>query len=145
MLSSARIGFSEKDIYNFICKLSREVLEKNPKIEIALLTPYVLVESELYAQYSKVSNDYKYITINTVHKIQGLTTDLTILYLPLINAAFDLNENLFNVATSRATRGTLIVTYEHIDLASSVSSETKQFIKRCKNVSQEFKSNLKYK
>ncbi|MBE0663978.1 MAG: ATP-binding protein [Bacteroidales bacterium] len=143
MLTSARIGFSEKDIYNFICKISREILERNPKIEIALLSPYVIVESELYAQYSKLSNDYKYITINTVHKIQGLTTDLTILYLPLKNTAFDLNQNLFNVATSRATRGTLIVTYEHIDLASSVSIETKQFIKRCKNVSQKFTKQFK--
>lgn len=142
-LSSARMGFTEKNIFNFICKISREIFANNPKIEIALLTPYVSVESELYTQYSKLSNDYKFITINTVHKIQGLTTDLTILYLPLTNAAFDLNENLFNVATSRATRGTLIVTYEHIDLTSSVSIETKQFITRCKNVSQEFTKQFK--
>ena len=142
-LSSARIGFTEKNIFNFICKISREIFANNPKIEIALLTPYVSVESELYTQYSKISNDYKFITINTIHKIQGLTTDLTILYLPLTNAAFDLNDNLFNVATSRATRGTLIITYEHINLASSVSIETKQFVTRCKNVSQEFTKQFK--
>ena len=142
-LSSARIGFTERNIFNFICKISREIFANNPKIEIALLTPYVQVESELYTQYSKISNDYKFITINTVHKIQGLTTDLTILYLPLTNAAFDLNDNLFNVATSRATRGTLIITYEHIDLASSVSIETKQLVTKCKNVSQEFTKQFK--
>ena len=142
-LSSARIGFTERNIFNFICKISREIFVNNPKIEIALLTPYVQVESELYNQYSKISNDYKFITINTVHKIQGLTTDLTILYLPLTNAAFDLNDNLFNVATSRATRGTLIITYEHIDLASSVSIETKQLVTKCKNVSQEFTKQFK--
>jgi hypothetical protein len=142
-LSSARIGYTEKQLFKFICKVSREIFENNPKIEIALLTPYVQVESELYTQYSKLSNDYQFITINTVHKIQGLTTDLTILYLPLTNAAFDLNDNLFNVATSRATRGTLIITYEHIDLASSVSIETKQFVTRCKNVSQEFTKQFK--
>ncbi|MBL0267794.1 MAG: ATP-binding protein [Chitinophagaceae bacterium] len=142
-LSSARIGFTERNIFNFICKISREIFANNPKIEIALLTPYVQVESELYTQYSKISNDYKFITINTVHKIQGLTTDLTILYLPLTNAAFDLNDNLFNVATSRATLGTLIITYEHIDLASSVSIETKQLVTKCKNVSQEFTKQFK--
>lgn len=142
-LSSARIGYTEKQIFKFICKVSREIFENNPKIEIALLTPYVQVESELYTQYSRMSNDYKFITINTVHKIQGLTTDLTILYLPLTNAAFDLNDNLFNVATSRAKLGTLIITYEHIDLASSISIETKQFIKKCKNVSQEFTRQFK--
>ena len=65
------------------------------------------------------------------------------MYLPLTNAAFDLNDNLFNVATSRATRGTLIITYEHIDLASSVSIETKQLVTKCKNVSQEFTKQFK--
>jgi hypothetical protein len=142
-LSSARIGFTERDIFKFICKISREILANNPKIEIALLTPYVSVESALYTQYSKLSNDYKFITINTVHKIQGLTTDLTILYLPLTPAAFDLNDNLFNVATSRATRGTLIITYEHIDLTSSVSMEAKQFIKKSMDVSREFANQFK--
>jgi hypothetical protein len=142
-LSPARIGFTERDVFNFICKISREIFANNSKIEIALLTPYERVESELYTQYSKISNDYKFITINTVHKIQGLTTDLTILYLPLTNRPFELNDNLINVATSRATRGTLIITYEHIDLPSSVSIETKQLITKCKNVSQEFTKQFK--
>ena len=78
-----------------------------------------------------------------MNKIQGLTADLTILYLPLTPASFDLNDNLFNVATSRATRGTLIITYEHIDLTSSVSIETKQFIKLCKNVNEMFNNLLR--
>jgi hypothetical protein len=138
-LPSSRSGFTEKKLLNFICQLSKEILENNPKFEIAVLTPYKDVESSLYTQYSKLSNDYKNITISTVHKIQGLTSDLTILYLPLNLPPFDLNENLFNVATSRATKGTLIITYEHIDLASAASIETKQFIKRCNNVSAEFK------
>ncbi len=142
-LSSARIGFTEQNIFNLICKISREIIESNPKIDIALLTPYVSIESQLYTQYSKLSNDYKNVTINTVHKIQGLTADLTILYLPLTPASFDLNDNLFNVATSRATRGTLIITYEHIDLTSSVSMETKQFIKLCKNVNEMFNNLLR--
>lgn len=142
-LSPARIGFSERDILKFICKVSTEILESNPEIEVALLTPYVKVESELYAQYSKKSNNYKRITINTVHKIQGLTTDLTILYLPLTLASFDLNENLFNVATSRATRGTLIITYAHIDLASSISIETKKFVSKTKDVTNIVINNLR--
>ena len=61
------------------------------------------------------------------------------MYLPLSSPAFELNENLFNVATSRATKGTLIITYEAIDLVSAASIETKQFIKNCTNVSEEFK------
>ncbi|MGL2993493.1 AAA domain-containing protein [Flavobacterium sp. TSSA_36] len=138
-LSPSRTGFTEDDVFKFICKLSRDLLNNNPTIEIALLTPYKDVESSLYSHYSKTSNDYKKITISTVHKIQGLTSDVTIIYLPLNLPAFDLNQNLFNVATSRATKGTLIITYEHIDLVSNITVETKQFIKNCKDVSDEFK------
>ena len=43
-LSSARVGFTERDIFKFICKVSREILANNPKIEIALLTPQDLLE-----------------------------------------------------------------------------------------------------
>lgn len=138
-LSTSKSGFTEKKLLNFICMLSREILENNPKIEMALLSPNKEIESSLYTQYSKLSNDYKNLTISTIHKIQGLTSDLTILYLPLSSPAFELNENLFNVATSRATKGTLIITYEAIDLVSAASIETKQFIKNCTNVSEEFK------
>lgn len=138
-LSTSKSGFTEKELLNFICMLSREILENNPKIEMALLSPNKEIESSLYTQYSKLSNDYKNITISTIHKIQGLTSDLTILYLPLSSPAFELNENLFNVATSRATKGTLIITYEAIDLVSAATVETKQFIKNCSNVSVEFK------
>ncbi len=138
LLSSARRGFTEKDLYHFLCVIALELLEKNAEIEISLLTPYIDVESGLYTQFSKLSNQFKNITINTIHKIQGLTCDLTILYLPLSNPQFDLDANLFNVATSRAKRGTLIVTYQHIDLVSSTDLEVKQFISRCKDVSDSF-------
>lgn len=138
-LPASRSGFTEKELLHFICQLSREILENNPKIELALLSPNKEIESSLYTQYSKLSYDYKNITISTIHKIQGLTSDLTILYLPLNLPAFELNENLFNVATSRATKGTLIITYEPIDLVSAATIETKQFVKSCSNVSEEFK------
>jgi DNA replication ATP-dependent helicase Dna2 len=138
-LSTSKTGFTEIELLNFICVLSRDIIENNPKIEMALLSSNKEIESSLYTQYSKLSNDYKNITISTVHKIQGLTSDLTILYLPLSSPAFELNENLFNVATSRATKGTLIITYEAIDLVSAATVETKQFIENCNNVSEKFK------
>jgi hypothetical protein len=39
----------------------------------------------------------------------------------------------------RGENGTLIITYEHIDLSRAASIETKQFIKSCNNVSERFK------
>jgi hypothetical protein len=133
-------GFKEADVVDFICQIAQDFLNLNKNMEIALLTPYVQQENALYTQYSKSSKDFSRITINTVHKIQGLTTDLTIIYLPLTAAGFELNDNIFNVSTSRATRGTLILTYEHIELISSASKETMNFLKNCKDVSQAFKT-----
>jgi hypothetical protein len=141
-LPTSMQGFTEKDLIRFICKIGHEILSNNSKIEIALLSPYVKIESALYEQYSRLSSDYNRITLNTIHKIQGLTSDVTILYLPLNNPSFDLDANLFNVATSRAKRGTLIVTYKQIELMTSTSPETRAFIHRCLDVTSEFHNRL---
>lgn len=137
-LPSSMIGFTEQELVRFICSMGREILQKDKEVEVALLSPYVNIESKFYEQYSRLSSDYSRITLNTVHKIQGLTADVTILFLPLNNPAFDLDANLFNVATSRAKRGTLIVTYQHIDLLSGATPETLQFIHSCQDVSSVF-------
>src|SRR5690606_19416232 len=99
MLGDARIGFCEKDIYEFIARIALDII-KNNNYELAILSPYIDTESSLYEAFSFISNDFKNITISTIQRIQGLTTDLTIVYLPL--RGHDLSDNLFNVATSRA-------------------------------------------
>lgn len=137
-LPASMQGFTEKDVIRFICQIGHEILSSNSKIEIALLSPYIKVESGLYEQYSRLSSDYSRVTLNTIHKIQGLTTEVTILYLPLNNPSFDLDANLFNVATSRAKKGTLIVTYKQIELLTGASPETMTFIHRCQDVSSQF-------
>lgn len=137
-LPSSMTGFTEIELVRFISTIGREILQKNKDEEVALLSPYVDIESKLYEQYSRLSSDYSRITINTIHKIQGLTSDATILFLPLSNPAFDLDSNLFNVGTSRAKRGTLIVTYQHINLLHGASRETLKFINNCKDVTGTF-------
>jgi DNA replication ATP-dependent helicase Dna2 len=137
-LSSSMKGFTEIELARFICSMGYEILRKNKEMEAALLSPYINIESIFYEQYSRLSSDYSRITINTIHKIQGLSCDVTILFLPLNNPAFDLDANLFNVGTSRAKRGTLIVTYQHIDLLSGASPETLQFVHSCKDVTSSF-------
>ena len=108
--------------------------------EIAVLSPYIDIESSLYEAYSNKSKNFKNITISTIQKIQGLTSDFTIVYLPL--RGYDLQDNLFNVATSRAKQGTLIITYNNITLSESASIETMTFINSCKDVSEEFLTEL---
>ncbi len=133
-LPSSMTRVTEKDLVEFICNMAIDIMKGNKDFEVALLTPYINIESKIYERFSKLFSDYSRITINTIHKIQGLTSDVSILFLPLRNPNFDLDANLFNVATSRAKRGTLIITYKHIELISGASFETINFVHNCKDV-----------
>gem|GEM_PF-6298993 len=42
----------------------------------------------------------------------------------------DLDSNLFNVATSRAKKGTFIITYSHISIISNISAEVQLFLEK---------------
>lgn len=137
-LSTVSSSYPGGEVTSTIAKIGYNILENNKDFEVALLTPYIETESQLYEQYSRLSSNFNNITINTIHRIQGLTCDIVIFYLPLNNPGFELNDNIFNVGTSRAKRGTLIFTYEHIDLLSSISTKTRKFLSDCQDVTREF-------
>jgi len=130
--------FSGRSVLGFIAAVARDIMDTDPEMEMAILTPHAMYESEAYVQYSRISNNLSRLTISTVHKIQGLTTGLTIYFLPSTRSLFGLSDNIFNVATSRANRGTLIVAYSDIDLKKSVSAETRLFIEGCQDVTKKF-------
>jgi molybdopterin-guanine dinucleotide biosynthesis protein len=129
---------SDRSVLGFIVLVAREIMDNESQIEVAILTPHSIDETEAYVQYGRISNDFRFVTISTVHKIQGLTTELTIYFLPRTRSLFGLVDNIFNVATSRAKRGTLIVAYNDFDLKVSVSAETRSFIRGCEDVSKVF-------
>ena len=67
-------------------------------------------------------DDPKNLLIETVARIQGLTTDVTIFVIPNSGYNHSLEKRLFNVATSRAKRHTIIISdknivnsYPHLD------------------------------
>ena len=141
-LPSSMSGFTLEDIYALLCNIALDLIRKD-NVNIALLSPYEFVERKIYSEFSTKTNNYNNIIISTIHKIQGLTTDYTILFLPLEYPSFDVNDNLFNVGTSRSRKGTLIVTYKHILELHAISHETNLFLKKCTDVSDEFCNYLK--
>ena len=71
--------------------------------------------------------------IETVSRIQGLTTDICIYLVP--NTAYhrSLENRLFNVATSRAKRHTIIITDKNILNRSLSDNEVKQYLQQLDN------------
>jgi hypothetical protein len=96
---------------------------------VAVLAPTVNLEIEF--TQSLVNNDStsNQLTVSTVHKVQGITVDYSIIYLPLKNSIIELGENFFNVATSRAKRGSVIISYETLDLQVGIEPSVRRFLK----------------
>lgn len=98
----------------FIIKLIDD-LSSLRSAKIAVLTPQVETLKVLQQTLKQNTKHSDYI-IETVDRVQGLDVDYCIYYVPKISI-FSLNENRFNVATSRAKKCTFIIvpnTYLHL-------------------------------
>lgn len=67
------------------------------------------------------------LTIETIDRIQGMTVDYAILYLPARNPGFALDERRFNVATSRSRSTTLVISDIPLHHFHSVSPNIRHF------------------
>ena len=72
----------------------------------------------------------KNLLIETVSKVQGLTTDVTIFVVPNSSYHRSLENRLFNVATSRSKRHTLIIADKDILTRSQIDNEVKDYLQR---------------
>jgi rRNA-processing protein FCF1 len=94
--------------------LVTNLLEVNEKIHISVLSNYIDTVKELQKIiYGSIDNP-KNLLIETVARIQGLTTDVAIFVIPNASYNYSLERRLFNVATSRARRHTIIIADKNI-------------------------------
>jgi len=100
-----------KLVITLISHLS-EINEKN--FEIAVLTKLKKTVKELQKCVSSVLGNEKSVLIETVERVQGLTCDVCIFFIPNAVQNMSLNRSLFNVATSRAKRHTIIISDSNI-------------------------------
>jgi DNA replication ATP-dependent helicase Dna2 len=110
----------------FIQKIVKSIHHAHPDIKIAILAPFRTtvraLQEKIFASFVK----HEWLTIETIDRIQGLTCDLTIFLIPFGGTAFGLKTNRFNVATSRAKMGTLIITdkrYESFNFGTGPVAE----------------------
>lgn len=94
------------------------LLEVNKELHLSVLTNYIETVKALQKAISQNFGNPKNLLVETVARIQGLTTDITILVIPNTGYQHSLEKRLFNVATSRSTKHTIIIA-DHDILSSS--------------------------
>lgn len=99
---------------SLISKIVADLITLNEKLHISVLSHFIIttksIQKEIYSRISSRQN----ILVETVSKIQGLTTDICIFFIPNLSYHRSLEQRLFNVATSRAKRHTIIITDTNI-------------------------------
>lgn len=102
--------------------LVAHLLSVKENLHISVLSNYIdTVKALQKSIYGSIENP-KNLLIDTVARIQGLTTDITIFVIPNSGYNHSLEKRLFNVATSRSKRHTIIIadkdiisSYPHLD------------------------------
>lgn len=108
-------GKSPKSAIQLIKEILVDLHTYHPDFSIAVLAPFRVTIRSLQEAIYPAFKQAEWLSIETVDRIQGMTCDLTIYLIPFPSHHFAFQPNRFNVATSRATKGTLIVTDRRVD------------------------------
>lgn len=114
---------------DFIVKLIDQIKQFDSKSEVAVLAFHKdsirLLQKEIYTKCVNTDN----VLVETIDRIQGITTDFCIFFIPVEGVPFALQANRFNVATSRAKICTLIVSDETISsFYSLIDNNVKKYM-----------------
>lgn len=114
-------------IFDNVCKIHTE----NPKAEIAVLSKFRESVRQLQKHFVinwKATKELpENIRIETVDRVQGLTVDYCFFFIPNASLRYSLENELFNVATSRARYNTIIVS-DHKILKENMSEEIRKYL-----------------
>lgn len=114
---------------NTIYDLTERIFTECPDATIAILSKFKETVKELQKTFmTKLQSEEipDNLKIETVDRIQGLTVDYTIFLIPNASVSYSLESELFHVATSRASRCTILVA-DRMILKSIMSDEVRRF------------------
>ena len=120
-----------KNAIELVTMLVYHLLQINETLHISVLSNYIdtikALQKSIYGRFENPEN----ILIETVARIQGLTTDITILVIPNSGYNHSLEKRLFNVATSRSKRHTIIIADKNIiDSYPNLDEDVKIYLQK---------------
>lgn len=127
--------FKPKNAIKLATEIVKHLLETNEKLHISVLTYFVETIKALQKAIFQTVGYHKNLLIETVSRVQGLTTDVTIFVIPNSSYHRSLENRLFNVATSRSKRHTLIITDKAVLTRSQIDNKVKKYLT---NLDEEF-------
>jgi hypothetical protein len=104
------------------------LVKEMPKADIAVLTCLRKTTRALQKAVAVRLGLGNKIRIDTVARVQGLTKDITIFFIPNVSLIRSLEPHLFNVATSRAKEHTIIIADKSILQYSSMELNVRRYL-----------------
>lgn len=109
------------------------ILKDCPSKEIAVLTCMKSTTRALQMAIAQNIGTKKNLLIDTVARVQGLTTDITIFVVPDYSYIRTIECHLFNVATSRAREHTIIVADKYCLDCPTLNPLVRRYLERLKS------------
>jgi len=129
--SDLKVGdFKPQNALRLTTEIVKHLLMTDEKLHISVLTYFVETTKALQKSIFQTVGYHKNLLIETVSRVQGLTTDVTIFVIPNSSYHRSLENRLFNVATSRSKRHCLIIADKDVLTRSQVDNEVKKYLQR---------------
>lgn len=103
-----------ESLVNLSLAILAGILKSDSGLNIAILTYYKETSRAIQKKVSSTIGNHNNVLIETVSRVQGLTTDIVLFLVPNVGYNYSLDKHLFNVATSRAKRHTFIIADKNI-------------------------------
>ena len=105
----------------------------NKKKEIAVLTCLKNTTRSLQKAIIQNVGSHTNVLVDTVARIQGLTTDVTLFFVPNTSYIRTLEPHLFNVATSRAKEHTIIIADKNLLEYPTIKPAVRTYLEKLKS------------
>ncbi len=106
-----------------------KIESEHTKRSLTIITPFVDSVKAIQRQFANRIKRTEF-SVETIDRVQGATVDYAIVYFPLNNVPFSLNQSRFNVATSRSRGVTLILSdYNPLGM-TSITGKVREYFRR---------------